>query len=105
MRVAFIALVLLPSLAGAHDAPSGWRYDNYCCGGQDCEPIPDEWVEITPEGYRVTIPNGGHKTARRDHVKTFGYDEVRESQDEHYHACILPNSQDFRCLYVPPFGA
>ena len=90
--------------ASAHDAPTGWAYDNYCCGGQDCQSIRIEQVEITPEGHLVTIPNGQHMTARRDHKKLFRYDEVRRSGDEHFHACILPNSQEFRCLYVPEMG-
>lgn len=92
------------SAASAHEAASGWKYDNYCCGGNDCQPIPIDDVKITPEGYEVSIPQGGHITAKRDHKKLFRYGEVRESQDDKFHACILPNSQEFRCLYVPPFG-
>ncbi len=84
--------------------PAGWAYDNYCCGGNDCQPIPTENVQVTPDGYVVTIPNGQHVTAQRDHLKLFRYDEVRESGDENFHGCILPGSQEFRCLYVPEFS-
>jgi len=103
---AFAVLILaLAPAASAHMAPTGWMYDNYCCGGQDCQPIPTENVQITPEGYVVSIPNGQHVTASRDHRKLFHYNEVRKSGDENFHGCILPNSQEFRCLYVPEFGA
>lgn len=100
----FAAGTLGARAASAHDAPAGWKYDNYCCGGNDCQPIPVDDVKVTPEGYLVTIPNGSHVAARKDHAKLFQYGEVRKSQDDRFHACILPNSQEFRCLYVPPFG-
>ena len=93
-----------PVAAEAHAAPSGFVYDFWCCGGRDCQPIPAEQVRITPDGYVVTIPNGTHVTAHRDHSHLFHYDEVRFSGDGEYHACILPGTQEFRCLYVPPMG-
>ena len=100
---AVLTLALAPT-ASAHMAAKGWMYDNYCCGGNDCQPIPTENVQITPDGYVVSIPNGQHVTAFRDHRKLFRYDEVRKSGDSEFHGCILPNSQEFRCLYVPEFG-
>ena len=103
--IAAILLIFLPPLeARAHSAPSGWAYDSWCCGGQDCQPIPEDQVRVTPEGYLVTIPNGSHVTAHRDIRHLFHYDEVRFSGDGEYHACILPRSQEFRCLYVPRMG-
>jgi hypothetical protein len=95
----------IPYYAWPHNALTGWAYDAVCCANRDCEPIPPEWVRITAEGYEVTIPNGQHITAKQDHVKLFRWDEVRRSGDEHYHACILPASQEFRCLYVPEVGS
>jgi hypothetical protein len=89
----------------AHDAPSGWTYDAWCCGGRDCQPIPADKISITEEGFVVTLSEDSHITARRDHEAVFGYDEVRPSGDQEFHACILPHSQEFRCLYVPPFGS
>lgn len=89
--------------ASAHEAPAGWKYDNYCCGGNDCQPIPYSAVRITPQGYEVTLQPNQHLMAKREHKKLFRYSEVRKSPDDQYHACILPNSQEFRCLYVPPF--
>ena len=56
------------------------------------------------EGYLVTIPNGTHVTAHTDIRHLFHYDEVRFSGDGEYHACILPSSQEPRCLYVPRLG-
>jgi hypothetical protein len=84
-----------------HAAPVGWSYDAWCCGGQDCHPIPREEVRVTPEGYLVTIPQDGDA---RDLSRLFRYDEVRESGDGQYHACIIPGSRQFRCFYVPPMG-
>jgi hypothetical protein len=52
----------------------------------------------------VTIPNGSHLAAHGDVRQLFHYDEVRFSGDGEYHACILPRSQEFRCLYVPRMG-
>jgi hypothetical protein len=102
-RLAILAL-LAAAPAWGHTAPTGWAYDNFCCGGQDCQSITLDHVEITPEGYVVTLGPGDHKTAKREHRKMFRYEDVRRSQDENFHACILPNSQELRCLYVPDFG-
>ncbi|MBA3324589.1 MAG: hypothetical protein H0T41_04750 [Rhodobacteraceae bacterium] len=99
--VAFAAA--LPGGAGAHMARSGWSYDSWCCGGQDCQPIASVNVSVTDAGYLVSIPEGGHGAAPGVHQKLFGYDEVQRSGDGEYHACILPNSNEFRCLYVPEF--
>jgi hypothetical protein len=108
MPLRLVAAILLasvpPPAAEAHSAPSGWAYDSWCCGGHDCEPIPEDQVRVTPEGYVVTIPNGSHVTAHGDVRQLFHYDEVRFSGDGEYHACILPRSQEFRCLYVPRMG-
>jgi hypothetical protein len=94
---------LAPSAAPGHVAPAGWPYDGWCCGGRDCQPIAQEMVTITPDGFLVSIPEGGHMTAQHAISKLFGYDEVRQSGDQNYHACILPGTQEFRCLYVPNF--
>jgi hypothetical protein len=92
-----------PSVAPSHQTPTGWRYDGWCCGGQDCQPIAQELVTVTPDGFLVSIPSGTHVTANAGAEKLFHYDEVLRSGDEQYHACILPMTQEFRCLYVPPF--
>jgi PAS domain-containing protein len=99
-----VLLLSAPAWAAAHQAPSGWSYDNWCCGGQDCQPIPAENVSVTRDGFLVSIPEGSHMTARRAMTKLFGYDEVQESGDGEYHACVLPTSQEFRCLYAPRLG-
>lgn len=96
--VAVLILMLLAPRLLAHDAISGWKYDNFCCGGNDCQMITLDHVEVTPEGYVVTLAPGDHVTAKKLHRKLFRYGEVRQSGDEHFHACILPNSQEFRCL-------
>lgn len=98
----------------AHEAETGWKYDNWCCGGQDCTHIHPHTVRVVEGGYIVTLTPEDHMTARRDHQKFFrspdadpsndkdmNPPEARWSQDSDYHACILPNSQELRCLYVP----
>ena len=62
---------------------------------------PDDEVRVTPDGYLVTIPA---KSPSQLLEKLFHYDEVRTSGDGQYHACILPGSGVFRCLYVPPMA-
>jgi hypothetical protein len=94
-------VAVLPSLALPHSALQGWHYDPWCCSGRDCHPIPNDEVRITPGGYLVTIP--AESTSERLQ-KLFPYDKVRMSGDGQYHACIVPGSDDFRCLYVPPMG-
>lgn len=101
---AFLISATAPTLAVGHTAATGWAYDRWCCGGQDCQQIHVKDVSVTKDGYLVSIPMGEHMTARRPHTKLFGYDEVQESGDEFYHACIIPDTQEFRCLYVPRVG-
>lgn len=95
----------VPAMAAAHDAPAGRSHDSWCCGGQDCQPIPAENVSLTGDGFLVSIPEGGHATARGPMTKLFAHDEVQDSGDENYHACVLPTSQEFRCLYAPRLGS
>jgi hypothetical protein len=66
--------------------------------------IPSGSVQVTERGFAVTLPPGAHFAAPDGLRKLFGYDEVRRSGDQDYHACIVPFSEEFRCLYVPPLG-
>jgi hypothetical protein len=81
---------VVPDCAFAHS----W-YDQACCSGTDCEPIPFEAVTEVEGGWMVAyvgkmsgpisafVPRGGE----------------RHSQDGRFHACARPGR--FLCLYVP----
>jgi hypothetical protein len=94
---------LAPGAAAAHEAVAGWSYDGWCCGGRDCQEIAQEQVKVTADGYLVSVPAGSHVTALQSHEKLFRYEDVRRSGDQRFHACIIPHTQEFRCLYVPDF--
>jgi hypothetical protein len=104
-----------------HEAPSGWRYEAWCCNAAmvhpngavtgDCAPLPRGAVRVDREGYHVslapgehpTAPNGGQWTVRH-HVGSGPNNRIRPSGDEHYHGCILPGSQTMQCIYRPEGG-
>jgi hypothetical protein len=91
--------------AFAHEAPSGWRYDPICCNARDCAQINSEAVEITAEGYRVTLHAGEHPMVTSSVVHVVAWDKVRVSQDGEYHACLFPGQNTMRCFYAPPPGS
>ena len=76
--LAFVFFLLSAAFALAHEAPSGWSYDPYCCNGDsktgDCEMIPSRTVTIVPGGYRVTL--NPDRCAR---------DEVAQRLRTHFH--------------------
>ena len=55
----FVLALLMASVAYAHDAPMGWKYEAYCCNGNsdtgDCQQISTDRVRITSNGYEVEI--------------------------------------------------
>ena len=85
--------------AQAHDAPTGWTYSPSCCGGADCEPVPDALaVRATDAGW--FIPETG---------ETIGYTDprLRDSPDGLFHRCRMWSSSHespTRCLYRPSLG-
>lgn len=105
----FVMLWLLSeTFAYAHEAPSGMKYDAYCCNGNrvngDCEMIPASSVRVTPDGYEVTLRPGDHRMVTVKHVFHKSYSETRVSTDNEYHACLFPDEHTLRCLYAPPMG-
>ena len=100
ISVSVVSAILLsiPSLAAAHDAPSGWSYDLACCYNRDCRPISSSAVREGPDGYVITIDN-----------ETVPYTDTRikDSPDGLYHWCTVDGRDDGRtiCLYVPPRGS
>lgn len=110
MRRAFLFLSLIASTANAHDAPTGWRYDAWCCSGStggsehagDCAPIPSKAVKPIKGGYQVTLHAGDHHMITKDHVFFVPYQVVRQSGDDRYHSCFFPTEDTLRCFYAPP---
>jgi hypothetical protein len=89
----------------AHDAPAGWRYDAYCCNGNehsgDCQQIPSKTVRIVRGGYQLTIAPGDHRLVTRAHVFKFPQRSALRSPDSEYHLCLFPNEDTPRCFYAP----
>lgn len=90
---------LVLSMRGlAHDAlptagnPLGWTYNNACCSGHDCAPLPPGAVVGISSGW--FIPATGETIPYSD-------PRVRDSGDSDFHRCS-PNGTTTRCLYVPP---
>lgn len=85
-----IAVVSAAARVMAHD----W-YEEDCCSGEDCAPLPrDAVVKQVRGGYAVTLPG-------REPVV---FSKIRPSRDRFYHACMGPYSGTPYCLYVPLSG-
>jgi hypothetical protein len=81
---------------------SGWSYDAWCCSNRDCEPISQTAVTETAEGYRVVLEPGDHSMVRERLEKFFPHSAAKKSGDWSPHACVIPQSQEFRCFYAAP---
>lgn len=104
LLIGLSAMSLLPMLALAHQAPTGWSYSAYCCGGKDCQPIAAENVEFREGGYLVTLPPGSHAMVQGETLhRLFSPDEVKMSGDGNWHACVVVHR--IRCLYAPLLGS
>lgn len=68
-------------------------YEQYCCSGQDCEPIADSRVKVTPQGYVV------------DGRWLVPFAQARFAPDGQYHLCLWPNPDALRCFYAPSQGS
>jgi len=101
-------MIAYASLATAHDAPSGWSYDPYCCNGDshngDCQMIPSKSVAVTPGGYRVTLLPGDHRLVTHAHIFLLPMTKAMQSGDNDYHLCLFPNEDTPRCFYAPEMG-
>jgi len=94
--VIVLAVSILISLAVyAHEAPSGWMYDQGCCSGRDCKEIPDDAVVPLPQGWGVKATN-----------EVIPYEKAQRSPDGKFHRCspafANPAAKDYTiCLYAP----
>jgi hypothetical protein len=95
--LATVVLLLIQSIAYAHEAPTGWQYDASCCSGIDCQQAPAGDVKETSEGYRLSTGE----------VIPYNDRRVKMSKDEFFHECKpagdMSSPRSF-CLYVPPRG-
>lgn len=101
------AIIIFTRPSGAHS----W-YDPECCSTKDCAPIPHGAVQWSPEGWQVTLgPDDHPMLAHREEPHTwvvpdrpnrYGFQRVRKSRDENWHACIIGNLMV--CLYKPDAG-
>lgn len=109
MRTALALLVVgLATPALAHKAPKGWNYPIVCCSNRDCGQIPASSVQITSEGYAVTLQPGMHDfitpaTGPKSYV--IPYSRARVSPDGEFHICIRPADLQLLCFFAPPPGA
>ncbi|HWV44143.1 hypothetical protein [Pseudorhodoplanes sp.] len=99
-------IVLFVAAAFAHQAHTGWVYDSECCFGDhntgDCQQIDSRTVEITSQGYRITLKPGDHRKVTKPHVFIVPQSAARKSMDGDYHLCLWPSEDDMRCFYAPP---
>lgn len=94
-----IMLALAVLLFHAFGARAHSWYPHECCSSTDCEPLAEDQIKITSEGY--LLPNG-------ELVK---HGTTRPSQDGQYHWCrhLSEPRQLIRkepvCFFVPEGGA
>ena len=100
MRIVLAALVALALVVPAlsHDWYSGLQNEagQYCCGGNDCAEIGDQYVKPVKGGYEVKVPDffgkpvsGFVPNARAKPAKQGG----------NYHMCVVGG--DIRCFFYP----
>lgn len=111
MRTTLFLYLVSVVIAGpvlAHDAVSGWQYEQFCCNGNrhngDCQMIPATTVRIIEGGYQVTLAPGDHRLATRSHIFRMPQSTARRSQDGEYHLCLYPTEDTPRCFYAPDMG-
>jgi hypothetical protein len=64
--------------------------NEWCCGEDDCVPVPADQVEPTPAGWRI-LPTG----------EVVPYVDTLRSEDGRFWRCHQPNGVR-RCFFAPP---
>jgi len=111
--LAAIAVIVVAGVAWSeargHTAISGMVFDRWCCSGNavngDCQPIPLSSIKEIEGGYQVTLSPGDHPMVTRVHVYQMEESKVRWTTDGEAYACLYPNEDSLRCLYLPPPGS
>lgn len=107
-RLAILALLLLAGAARAHQAPTGWQYDDACCSGRDCAEVAPP--SVTPAGLEFLVVPGGHPAAtlaRRPLRIAVPHDDrrIRASGDDRWHLCLTLDGRAYvLCVYRPAAG-
>ncbi len=95
-----LALVVatLPTSLWAHDWYSGLVNEagQYCCGGNDCAEVADQYVTPMKNGYLVNVPDFFGKS-----VEAFVPSARARpaKQGGNYHMCVVAG--DVRCFFFP----
>lgn len=97
------------SEAEAHQAPTGWTFDGWCCSGNsvtgDCQQVPSENITPIPGGVQLTLRPGDHPRVTAPQTYQMEQSKVRHSPDGRTYACLYPDQKTLRCLYLPPMGS
>lgn len=115
MFVIGLGAMTIATRAFAHEAPSGWLYDQDCCNTNDCHELPVGAVTLTPSHYLVTVTPETHHNLKGTRTYEIPYTAtgIRPSGDEKYHLCVrneyVNNAGEIFgggviCFYVPPMG-
>lgn len=101
-------LIVLASMAKAHQAPSGVQYLPECCNLQDCGVVSDHAVEELGGGHvRMTFKPGSHPmwglNRTHDLIIDFEPKHRRNPIDGDWHGCFDP-SQKALCYHPPNRG-
>lgn len=98
MKKLVLVLVLWTFPVQAHDWYSGLKNElnQYCCGGNDCAEIADEFVTPVKGGYQVRVPDFFGKP-----VAGFVPNQRAKpaKQGGNYHMCVV--GDDIRCFFYP----
>lgn len=110
MRKLLLALLFVPGMAFAHNAPMGWQYPLSCCRGTemggDCSPIPSSTVHTGPAGFEITLHYGDHPLVKQGETIHFTvpYGQEKQSPDGIDHLCFNPNTRHLYCFFTGPRG-
>jgi hypothetical protein len=115
LALGLMVALMWANSAKAHSAPTGWEYDYDCCSNKDCSELPSEAVQITDNGYVVTVTPDMNNQIKATRTYTIAYTAtgLRESKDGEYHICLRPEYANNAgeifgggviCFYIPPQG-
>ena len=104
IMIVMIAVAIVSLILNGPARAHSW-YSQYCCSGQDCVRIPESSVKITKNGYEIRLTPAEHPSLNTPFNYTVPAAKAQMSEDNEYHACIIPSDPDtLRCLYVPSMG-
>ena len=98
-----VLLALMVLLAATMPSAAHSWYDQKCCSGRDCSPVPDDAIKAESGGYRLHLGPGDHPLIGNrtiDVLIPYGDTRIHVSQDDRQHACIGSASDTVFCIYV-----